>query len=174
VERIKIWCKKRGFDLDKKSYDEKITLIKNNKNLGYAGGNNIGIKYAMKDSYFKYFWLLNNDTVVDKKSLGKLVNVAENRKRAGILGSKNLDYGDRSTVQNIADQKLIWPNFVKRENISKNEKIHEVKWVSGASLFIRNKVVREIGLLDEKFFVYGEEKEWCVRAKKVIGKYIKF
>jgi len=166
VERIKKWCRERGFDLDKKSSDEKIILIQNDKNYGFSGGNNRGIRFAMGLSYFKYFWLLNNDTVVDENSLTEMVKVAEPRDKAGIIGSKVFDYGDRSHIQTIGENKVVWPHMKRRKEIPDKETILDVKWVRGASLLIKNELVLEIGLLDEKLFIYFEDKDWCASALK--------
>lgn len=166
VERIKKWCGKNGFDLDKKSSDEKIILIQNDENYGFSEGNNKGIRFAMNLSYFKYFWLLNNDTAVDEDALTELVKVAESRDKAGIIGSKVLDYGDRSHIQTIGENKVVWPHMKRRREIPDKETILDFKWVRGASLLIRNELIQEIGLLDEKLFIYFEDKDWCVRALK--------
>jgi len=166
VERITAWGRDRGFDLDKKSPDEKIILIQNDENYGFSGGNNRGIQFAMDFSRYQYFWLLNNDTVVDKDALTELVKVAESRDKAGIIGSKVFDYKNRSHIQTIGEYKVVWPYMNSKREISDKETVLDVKWIRGASLLIRNELIREIGLLDEKLFIYFEDKDWCVKALK--------
>jgi len=65
---------------------DRVTLIRNRENLGYAEGNNVGIRHALENGA-DYVWLLNNDTVVDREALAALVDLAERDRGIGILGS---------------------------------------------------------------------------------------
>lgn len=175
VEKIKKWCdRNEGIsytDKDNKIHTKfefskkNIVIIKNKENCGYAGGNNTGIKWAMTYGDYSYFWILNNDTVVNEFSLAEMIKIGEKEKRAGILGSRIMLYGDKKNYPCMSGLglKVVWPKFFFRDNKQKNN-IFEVKWVSGASFLIKKKVIDDIGLLDEDYFLYGEEKELCIRA----------
>jgi len=149
-----------------------VDLVENGKNLGFAGGNNVGIKYALKKYKSDYYLLLNNDTLIIRKNwLTKLVEGAESDKKIGIVGCK-LIYPDGS-LQHIGmhgDTHLYDAGEVKKLSEKDEEeagKIQEVKYVMGAAFLIKRKLIEKIGLLDPKFFpIYGEEIDYCERARK--------
>lgn len=126
-----------------------VELIVNNKNLGFAKANNQAIKYLFKKGT-EYFFLLNNDTkIIQKDWLRNIIQVAELTPKIGIVGCK-----------------LIYPDGRIHQNY-KYSKIADVESVIGAAFLIRKEVVKKIGLLDEGFTpAYGEETDYCFRAKK--------
>ena len=79
--------------------DESLILIKNTENLGFAGGNNVGIEYSMQELKPDYVLLLNNDTVVDKYFLNELVKTGESNPEIGFVGAKTLFYDKETTIQ---------------------------------------------------------------------------
>lgn len=142
-----------------------------NRNLGFAGGCNVGITEAIKDNA-EYVWLLNNDTIVDSKALISLVNTAEKSSTNGIVGSKIYEYANRAII-NHAGGKII-----ARKGITKHigsgeidngqyNTVSEVNYVTGCSLLACVKMIEEIGLMEERFFLYFEETDWCLRAQKI-------
>lgn len=152
-------------------YSRRMILIKTNSNLGYAGGNNIGIKYALRQGA-EYIWLLNNDTVVDKYALIELLKLAESNKRIGMVGSKLLYYNKPDIIQAAGGG---WFNFWQglpyaygwlEKDRGQWDNILQVYGINGASLLVRNKVIEMVGYLSEAFFLYGEETEWQIRATK--------
>lgn len=137
-----------------------ITLIKNNMNLGYPGGNNIGIKQAIRNKA-DYILLLNNDTTVEKNLLLKLIAAGETNRRIGLLGP--LISEDN---QIIYGGKISW----LKPELEHNKKYltHNTNFfISGAALLIKREVVEKIGLLDERYFLYFEDADYCLRAEKV-------
>jgi GT2 family glycosyltransferase len=142
----------------------KIKIIKNNKNLGFAGGNNVGISYALNQGADAVL-LLNQDTTVEKGFLGPLIkNSADivspvikfKRKGKGIY-----DFGG----------KVNWwigrtKHKEKLEFRIKNLELDKIDYVSGCCMFIRRPVFEKIGLLDERYFLYFEDADFCLRAKK--------
>lgn len=148
------------------------TLLENGANLGFALGNNRGIEWAL-DRGAEYVFLLNNDTVVDSACLGTLVEVAESDPAVGIVGAVNF-YLSRPDViwysGGIVDWRsgTLWDPTSEKTLAQLNgiPSIREVDDVAGSSLLIRASVVREIGLMDPRYFMYYEETEWCVRAKR--------
>ncbi len=151
-----------------------LILIQTGKNLGFAGGNNAGIRYALAKDDFKYIWLLNNDTVIEKDSLSKMVGVAESNKRIGIVGSKLLRYDRPTILQTLCGTtKMTWKNagegkylFPNQNDGPKFNKIFELDggYIVGASMLIRKEVFQDIGLLDESYFMWAEESDFCIRA----------
>ncbi len=153
---------------------KKLIIIKNGKNYGFAEGNNIAIRYALKTLNPKYVLLLNNDTVVDKRFLNELVNVAESDRRIGFVGPKTYyyDHHGRTDVINFAGGRLVmWKG--KSIHIGLNEidrgqhdGIADVDYVEGSCLLTRREILESIGLLDPTYFLYWEETDWCMRVHK--------
>jgi GT2 family glycosyltransferase len=140
--------------------NRKLIFIKNEKNYGFAEGNNIAMRYALKALNPDYILLLNNDTVVDKEFLTELVKVAESDERIGIAGPKIYFYDEPRRLWATGDQKSIG----KIDNSQYND-IKEVKRVLGCAFFVRVRVLEKVGLLDPDFFLYGEEDDYCMRVK---------
>lgn len=159
---------------EKFDVDRRMILIKNKKNYGFTGGNNIGMKFALSVLNPDYVLLLNNDTVVEKDFLKELVKVAESDEKIGIVGPKiyYYDYNGKSNVIDFAGAYLIlWRCGEKRHCFRKVDKgqcdkILEVDKVEGSCMLIKSEITTNVGLFDEKFFAYWEEVDLCVRAKK--------
>jgi len=137
-----------------------IDLIENENNRGFSGGNNDGIKYALKKYNPDYFYLLNNDTIVTKNWLLEALKTIEKSKEIGIVGSKQLTFDKKPAISagkiSMFGVKYYYGNKEK-----------EVNWVSGASLLIKREVINKIGFLDERYSpVYYEETDFEFRAKK--------
>jgi len=158
---------------EKFNVNRRMILIRNKDNYGFAGGSNVGIKFALSVLNPDYVLLLNNDTVVDPKFLNELVKVAQSDERSGIAGPKvyYYDYNGRSDVIDFAGADLIlWKGSEKRycfREIDKGhcDKIQEVDKVEGSCMLIKKNVIVNVGLFNEKFFCYWEETDLCFRAK---------
>ncbi len=145
-------------------------MINEETNLGFAGGCNVGIRWALR-SGAKYVLLLNNDTVVDPDFLNELVNFADNNVQIGIVGPKVYHYEQPYSIFNAGGNVNFYTGntpFVGegKSNGSRLDKIQEVDFVVGCALLIKEETIRRIGLLSEKYFAYYEETEWCTKAKK--------
>ncbi len=147
-----------------------IDIIQTGKNLGYAGGNNVGIRYALENGA-AYVWLLNNDTVVHPAALDEMVRVAELDTKTGMLGPKILLHSRPeylncigSTINLITGQ----PSLIGlgEKDDGRFDEIKEMDTLSGCSLLVSKDVVDAVGLLDEKFFLFYEETDWILRAKR--------
>ncbi|PQJ21874.1 glycosyltransferase family 2 protein [Tenacibaculum sp. SG-28] len=147
-----------------------FTIIKAAKNRGFAAGNNIGIRYAISKKDSRYFWLLNNDTVVDKDSLFYMVKYHESKNIIGILGCKLLYYDYPNTLQAVGGifNPLLYTSKHLGEgmgaNITKSD-FRKIDYVIGASMFVPLGFIKEVGLLNEDYFLYYEELDWVFRAK---------
>lgn len=140
-----------------------IKVIENKENLGFAGGNNIGIQYAFQEGA-DYVFLLNNDTVVDQDTIGNLVKAGESLPTAGILGSVTYYYHKPEELW-FAGGWIKWLSG-RTGHYSKilSRKPYDSEFISGCALLIKRQVIEEIGLLDEDFFLYFEDLDWCQRA----------
>ena len=151
-----------------------LVFIQTEENLGFAGGNNVGIKYVCSKGDFKYIWLLNNDVVIDRISLSEMVKLIQSDKQIGIVGSKLLRYDKPNILQSLCGTtKMTWKNagkgkylYPNEEDSSRFEKSFEIDggYIIGASMLIRKEVFKDIGLFDENFFMWAEESDFCMRA----------
>lgn len=145
----------------------KVELIKHSRNLGFAGGVNAGIKYALANDA-EYVALLNNDAVADKDWLGQLVAFLDDNPKAGIATSKICD--DKKThLDSTGDQYTVWGlPYPRGRGEAFTGKYDQLTWVFGASggaSLYRIKMLREIGLFDEDFFAYYEDVDISFRAQ---------
>ncbi len=146
-----------------------VQIISLDKNLGYTGNNNVGIKAAI-DQGADWVFVLNEDTILAPDCLTKLVEAGESDKSIGILGPM-IYHHDEPTVIQSAGGKL--SRYWESKHIAQNEpdqgqfdRPHVVDWISGCGILVRRAVIEQVGMLDERFFYYWEETEWCLRAGK--------
>lgn len=149
-----------------------IVFIRNGSNLGYAGGNNVGMRFAIEMLRAHYVWVLNNDTVVDRNAIRNFARAFELRPDAGVLGSRLMQYRSPETIQALGGGEFK-PRFAVDTQVGRGRRSHEalerpleLEHVIGASMFIRSDAVRDVGLLDESYFLYREETDWCVEMRK--------
>ena len=150
-----------------RQYYPQISLIQNKENLGYAGGNNVGIDYARANGG-DYILLLNNDTTVDSQCLLTLLKATQEYPDAGILGSKIFFYRDPEKVWYSGTKWLPeQARFVHRDDVAGGQDtIVETDYVCGCSFLIKSEVIDKIGTLDSRYFLTWEETDYCYRAKK--------
>jgi len=147
-----------------------VDLLINPENLGFAAGNNVGIRYALQRGV-DYVFLLNNDTVVDAALLDALVDTAEADPRIGIVGPK-IYYYDRQNTLWYAGAREQWlrriPATVGLDEIDRGQydRIRETAFVYGTAMLIRRQVLEKIGTLDERFFAYHEDADLCMRTRQ--------
>ncbi len=156
-----------------------LKLIKNKENIGFSKAINIGIKKSKGN----FFLLLNPDTVILKNSINKLVKFALENPGIGIIGGKTLKIGKKeihrtyfnkvnflTALFEFTNLKKIFPNNVFYRNFyyvdeDENE-MRNVCGVSGGFMLIKKLIIKKIGYLEEKFFLYLEDVDFCLRAKK--------
>ena len=144
-----------------------IKVIANTRNLGFAGGNNVGLKAASGEICV----LLNTDVAVRSTWLKELVTAIQSNPQAGIAGCKIL-FPDGKTLQH-AGAKLQYPSadpyhygFGEKDR-GQFEEVREVEYVTGAAMAIKAETLAKVGYLDETFFpAYYEETDYCVRARQ--------
>lgn len=149
----------------------KLTFIETGANLGYAGGNNVGLRYAYEHAA-DYALLLNNDTELDPAFLRLLVDACEAAPTIGIAGP-TIYYHAQPDVVWSAGGRVNWRNAdTTMEGIGQRDEgqfgaaPRRMDFVTGCALLIRCEVIQRVGLLDERFFLYYEETEWCIRAAR--------
>jgi GT2 family glycosyltransferase len=160
--------KKLQQDYEKGKFNLSITFIQTAANLGFAGGNNVGIKAAYNRGY-QYFWLLNNDTVVDSNALTPLVDAIKNYEGVGIVGSKIYYYGTKK-IWFAGGKVNKWTGKTKhigyREEFSKkHNNTIEVDYITGCSLLFRKELINQLGYMSEDYFLYYEETEYNLKTK---------
>jgi GT2 family glycosyltransferase len=149
------------------------------KNGGFAYGNNQAIEPALKNDPPQYVYLLNPDTVVLPDALKELVKFMDAHPEVGIAGGRaiNMDGTVRNSMFRFHTALSELEGSIRLGFISKLLKKHVVAspppdepapadWVSGASMIIRREVFERIGLLDDRYFMYYEETDFCLRAKR--------
>jgi hypothetical protein len=145
-----------------------VRLIASKENLGFAGGNNLGIKASKGD----YLLFLNNDTEVDPGFLQPLVDVFESTPDAGAASSKILYHNSGETIQ-YAGSTRIDPFTGRSKRIGYMEKdrgqydfVKETDLAHGAAMMVPRRVIERVGMMPEFFFLYYEEVDWCESIKK--------
>jgi len=150
-----------------------IKIIYNKENLGFAGGNNVGIKYAL-EKRADYILLLNNDTLVKQDFLTKLVEAGESNKDFGLLGPKIYFAGQKEKIW-FAGGQVNWlynKGIMKGYNeIDKGQydlpAIQETEYITGCCLLIKRATIEKIGLMPEDYFLYYEDTDWSLAAQGV-------
>jgi GT2 family glycosyltransferase len=163
-------------DYEKLNPNKRMILIKNKDNYGFAGGNNVGIKFALETLNPNYVLLLNNDTVVDKDFLIEMVKVGESDEKIGIVGSKiyYYDYKGRDDViwglgGGGVDLKtgMTWHYHGDKADNKNYKEIVECGYITGCSMLIKNDVLKSLKGFDENYFCYYEDVDLSVRGKKL-------
>ncbi len=155
---------------------ERLIILPTGGNLGFAGGNNVGIRFALRQGDCDFVWLLNNDTVVAPDSLDHLVERSRRDGRVGMVGATIRYYDRPDTVQALGGARF--SKFRARSRIFgigrpvpdlDEAAIHRVEdeldWICGASLFLPKRFLENVGMMEERYFLYYEELDWAFRAK---------
>lgn len=146
------------------SSERVVTLIQSGANRGFAGGCNIGVRYALKHGA-EYLWLLNNDTVVDPRSLAEMVKLARSNERVGIVGSVLRYYHNPEAIQTYGGGSINW--WLAATSQFTGPEQGRLDHIVGTSLLVKGQVVEEVGYLDERYFFYLEETDYCQQAVKM-------
>jgi GT2 family glycosyltransferase len=148
-----------------------IFVIENGRNLGFTGGNNRGIEVALSRGA-EFIMLLNNDTTVAPDLLLAFVRAAEEHLDAGVFGAK---------IYFLADPKRIWyagtrwsADGLGFERVGDGvldegtdfHQVQDTEYACGCAMLFRASAARTVGLLDDRFFIFYEEADWCFRARK--------
>lgn len=146
-----------------------VKILETGKNLGFAGGNNFGIAYAVEQGA-DYVFLLNNDTTVHPAYLKELVAAAETDPLIGAAGSKIYYYSEPERIW-FAGGKINWLKN-KGEHIGLDEidagqydQKREVGYLTGCALLVKREVIEKIGVLEDDYFLYYEDADYSLRIQ---------
>jgi GT2 family glycosyltransferase len=180
LDVVETWAKARSLDyqsLDRTSAEQGggpdarepgLILVQTGANLGFAGGNNVAIRYALARTGYDCVWLLNNDTTVDPNALVHMTSAMALDPTLGAVGSTIYRYDRPTRMENLGGGPfnrwfgIDWPYPPKRRFVSD---ILAVEHLLGASMLVRLATIREVGLMDERYFLYREETDWCLRMR---------
>jgi len=157
--------------------DYRLVLVETGANLGFAGGDNVGLRYALARDDFDYVWLLNNDTVVEPDALSRMVERMSARPQAGICGATLLHYHEPEVIQTlggatynrwIGASRFIGLFQLASKPVDVDDIERRMSFVAGACMLVTRSFLHDIGLLCEDYFLYYEELDWIQRA---LGRY---
>lgn len=154
-----------SFELAKKIFP-KATFIKNRENIGFAAGNNVGIRFAL-ERMADYIFLLNNDAELEAETLTKLVAAAEKNKKIGILSPVIYNVENGKTW--FSGGKINWlamKTVHTGKSSYRQDGFLRTDYVTGCAMLARKEVFKETGLFDENFFLYYEDADLSARAKR--------
>lgn len=178
VKKLRAWAEdqcpllKAASGPDQRTFSEgtsqrgvpRLTLLEAPSNLGFAGGNNVGIRYALARGA-TWILILNNDTIVERGTLPTLVEGAE-RAGADLAGCSIYEYGDPTKPWYFGGIFHWWGGrtITSLRSVAKSQVAVETDWITGCCLIVRRRVFEKIGLLDERAFLYYEDEDFCQRA----------
>ena len=153
----------------RESYPD-VAVIENPENLRFSGGNNIGIAEAMS-SGADYVLLLNNDTTVKANFLGRLVSAAEGDQKRGIVGAKIYYHDDMQKIWYAGGKVDFARGDISHRGIrcvddGEFDVAGETEYVTGCCMLIGRSVIERIGGLDEEYYIYTEDVDYCYRARE--------
>jgi GT2 family glycosyltransferase len=153
---------------------QRLCLIQTGKNGGYAFGNNVGIRAAMKAADLEGVWILNNDTIVKPDALAALTSWVSADSTIGICGALVLYLNNPNIVQTLGGGRFLkWRargeqlgTGIARDTLPDYADVEaSLDYVNGAAAFITTRAIQSVGLMDEKYFLYFEEIDWATRVK---------
>ncbi len=138
-----------------------LELIVLERNLGFAGGNNVGLRRALAEGA-AYVWLLNPDTIPEPGALAAMVERAEQDPRIGAVGAVLYEMDNPAQVQAWGGGEVVLTWGLIRL-LTHPRQAARLSYISGASLLVRRTALEQVGLLDEGFFMYGEDCDYGLR-----------
>ncbi|MEY3405006.1 MAG: hypothetical protein RL161_436 [Bacteroidota bacterium] len=168
--------KGEGFDLiliDNGSYDGSvqqikaafpaITLIALDKNYGFAGGNNIGLNYAVDQGY-TYILMLNNDVFVEPDFLSPLLDALDQNPAVGAVQPSIFNHPERAEVWNNGGTfSRLTGTSHSIKTFNPDQRLSDVEWITGCAFLVRAEVLQKTGLLNEQYFAYYEDVDLSFR-----------
>ena len=161
----------KDYDLLSAKYsDSNVTVLSSESNLGFSGGNNIGISYA-RNQGADYILLLNNDTLVENDFLTYMVSTAQKLNNRCVITSKIMYAYDKERIW-YAGGKFDFKTSrtsvygINEIDSEKYNHAHHVSFASGCCLLIPINILDDIGLMDEDYFLYCEDTDYCLRILK--------
>ncbi len=166
IYRIIVIDNGRNFILSKGNNSAKIKVIVSKENLGFSKGVNIGIKYALLNKA-SHILLLNNDTKVERSFINSLFDILNQNSSLGIISPAIKFKRNDKSVYDIGGKinNLFGRTSHNEIRIVPNKKYLLTDYVSGCAMLIKKEVFERIGFFDERFFLYYEDTDFCIRAR---------
>jgi GT2 family glycosyltransferase len=152
--------------------DAQLVIVRTGGNLGFSGGNNVGLRRVLSRGEARFVWLLNNDTVVAPDALAQLVRRAEQDPSIGAVGATVLEFSQPDVVQYLAGARFAsWRGRITllgggQPASAPRPESSDLHYISGGCLLVRTDALEAVGLLDEGFFMYSEDADWCFCLRK--------
>lgn len=140
-----------------------VVLLETGKNLGFAGGNNPGIQYALQHEA-EFVWLLNNDAEPEASALEPMVRKAQSDLQIGSVGSVLLDPEGNGALAWGGGRVNCWIGHIRHANSPRNDRWFD--YITAASMLVPRRALEQVGLLDERYFLYWEDTEFGFRLRK--------
>ena len=163
-------------ELVKRDYSEKLLFIRAKENKGFAAANNIALKYIQKfGAKEDLIWLLNNDTILSKGTVQEVIskfNSYKGEKHKALFGTPLLEYYDPNIIQAVGGKynkffgltRHIGAGLELKKRVNINQ--FKVDYPVGASMLVTKFFLETVGLLNEEYFLFFEEIDWALRARK--------
>lgn len=156
-----------------KTLSERFTgleILETGSNLGYAGGNNVGLAWSARRGA-DFVLILNNDTIVEPDMLTELIRVAGGDRTIGVVGPKVLCEPDRRFIYSCGESQSLWFNRRRiatgRPDGDVETDPRDVDYVVGCAILVSRDFIERVGPLDEVFFAYYDEVDWCFRGRRL-------
>lgn len=168
IERLREWMAKPGNVPD----PSRTSIVPLDRNLGFAGANNVGLRHLLAREPNAYAWLLNNDTVVAPDALRRMVQLAESDRGIGAVGATLLKHSDPERLETAGGGTFAeWHGMVSsiRSDTPRSgprPALERLDFVSGTCMLVSRATVERVGLMDERYFLYGEDIDWSARIRE--------
>ena len=154
------------------AYGSRIHLIESPTNLGFAGANNVALRWVAARAPDAWALLLNNDAVVDPRAVSAMVREAERDDSGGAVGATVLRYHEPDRVETLAGGTISRLTGMSRGVRAGAARTDErpaavaMDYVAGCCLLVSTTTLAEVGFMAEQFFLYGEDADWCLRMSR--------
>jgi hypothetical protein len=148
-----------------------VTVLENGKNLGFGEGNNVGIRYSLKQGA-EWIFLLNNDIAVDPEMLTELMKAASSDELIGILSPKIYYYSEPNKIWYAGGKVNYFTGIISHRGLremdsGQYDQVEETDYITGCAFLIKRKVVESVGMFDPIYFpIYSEDADWSVRTQR--------
>ena len=142
---------------------EQLFFIQNEANVGFAAGNNLVLKFLLKSD--AYVWLLNPDIIIKENTLHELIEFVAQEPFKSITGTVVKSFLHQDEIFLFGGAKINF-NSATVSLIKSQDKVSQMDFIYGGSLFAHTRHFKEIGLLPEDYFLFWEEADWCYQARK--------
>ena len=145
-----------------------VNFIQSKVNLGFAGGNNL----ALRQSTGEYIYLVNNDTIIPPGNIERLVEVLDSDPSTGVVSPKIKFHSSPQTIQFAGYTDMSSYTFRNKcigygeQDNGQHDVMRDTAFAHGAAMMLKREVIDRVGIMDEEYFLYYEETDWCARIRK--------